>query len=195
METRAAATMSAQNRILEAALDELVAVGGESITMQAVADRADLALRTLYNHFPNRDALLTAAYLYHAAQTRTAVEAAVTVPDAGPEDQLRYIIEAYYSAYARMGPRLTALLSLSGIPELDEQVGAIRAWRRQLLGKIIQRARRAGVLAMPVPAAVALAFTITSHAAWQILLEELDGAATNPPRVAGDALSAALFNR
>jgi len=150
METRAAATLLARNRILEAALDELVAVGGESITMQGVADRANVALRTLYNHFASRAELLTAAYLHHAAQTRAAVEA-VSVPDAGPADQLRHIIDAYYSSYVRMGPRLTGLLSLRGIPELDEQILEIRAWRRQLLSQVIQRARRTGVLAIPMP--------------------------------------------
>ena len=39
-------------------LDEVVAADGEPITLQGVAKRADLSLRTLYNHFPNREALL-----------------------------------------------------------------------------------------------------------------------------------------
>jgi AcrR family transcriptional regulator len=193
MERRAAATAAVRQQIIDATLDEVVAVGGGSITLQAVADRADLALRTLYNHFPNRDALLSAAFLHHTAQTRAAVEA-MSLPVARPEEQLRHAVHAYYSRYAVMGPRLTVLLSLRGFPDLEKQVRAIRAWRRGVLGQIIARARQEGVLAVPESTAVALAFTMTSHASWEILVSELDGAGPEPAEVAGQALSASLFH-
>ncbi|MEZ0095287.1 TetR/AcrR family transcriptional regulator [Streptacidiphilus sp. EB129] len=193
MEKRAPATAAVRQQLIDATLAELVAVGGGAITLQGVADRADLALRTLYNHFPNRDALLSAAFVHHTAQTRAAVEA-MSLPDAEPEEQLRHAVRAYYSRYAVMGPRLTVLLSLRGFPDLDEQVRAIRAWRRGVLGQIIARARQQGVLAVPESTAVALAFTMTSHASWQILASELGGAGPESSEVAGQALSAALFH-
>jgi AcrR family transcriptional regulator len=191
MVNRAAATVAIRERIHEATLDE-IAVAGELITLQGVADRADLALRTLYNHFPNRDALLSAAFTFHAVQTRAAVEA-VTVPDADPQVQLRHIVGAYYARYSTMGQRLGALLSLRGFPDLEEQIRAIRGWRRQVLERIIGRARRAGVLAMPKQTALALVFTMTSYASWEILVSELDGDTAKAARVATDALSDALF--
>jgi AcrR family transcriptional regulator len=192
MVNRAPATAAIRQRILDAAVDELVAADGGSLTLQAVADRADLALRTLYNHFPSRDALLRAAFQHHTAQTRAAVEA-VGLPDAEPQQQLRQAIDAYYSRYAAMGPRLTALLSLRGFPELDEEIRAIRAWRRGVLRKIIRRARRAGTLTMRESTALALAYTMTSHATWELLVGELDGANHDPAKAVGDTLSAALF--
>src|ERR1700692_2410210 len=94
MENRSATTAATRQRIIEAALDEVVAAKGEPITLQGVAQRADLSLRTLYNHFPNREALLGAAFSHHAAQSRAAVEA-VTVPDTDPAEQLRHIVAAY----------------------------------------------------------------------------------------------------
>jgi len=191
MINRAAVTAAVRQRILDATLEELVAADG-SITLRAVADRADLALRTLYNHFASRDALLSAAFEHHTAQTRAAVEA-VSLPDAGPQEQLRYVIGAYYSRYAAMGPRLAALLSMQGFPELDEEIRTIRAWRRGVLRKIIRRVRRAGLLAMPEPTALALAYTMTSHATWGLLASELDGTSHDPAKAAGDTLSAALF--
>jgi AcrR family transcriptional regulator len=192
MVNRAAATAVVRQRILDAALDELVAVDGGSLTLQAVADRADLALRTLYNHFPSRDALLSAAFQHHTAQTRAAVRA-VSPPDVEAPEQLRLAIDAYYSRYAAMGPRLTALLSVRGYPELDEEIRTIRAWRREVLRKIIRRAGRAGMLIMPEATALALAYTMTSHATWQLLASELDGAHHDPAKATGDTLSAALF--
>jgi AcrR family transcriptional regulator len=192
MVNRAAATAAIRQRILDAALEELVAGENGPITLQAVADRADLALRTLYNHFPSRDALLSAAFQHHAAQSRAAVEA-VSLPDADANEQLRHAIGAYYARYAAMGPRLTALLSVRGFPELDEQIRAIRAWRRGVLRKIIRRARRAGTLTVPEPTALALAYTMTSHATWQTLVAELDSTRPDPAKAAGDTLCAALF--
>ncbi|MBV8162021.1 MAG: TetR/AcrR family transcriptional regulator [Acidimicrobiia bacterium] len=192
MENRAAATAATRQRVIEAALDEVVMADGEPITLQGVADRADLSLRTLYNHFPNRESLLSAAFSYHAAQSRAAVEA-VTLPDADPEEQLRHLIEAYYSRYEQMGARLGALLSLRGFPELDKQIRTIRTWRRQVVREVVGRAEAAGVLDIPEPIAVALAFTMTSHATWQQLVGELDGSPRAAPDVAWQALRSALF--
>lgn len=193
MDKRAAASVAVRHRIVEAALDELVASpAGAPITLQVVAARADLALRTLYNHFPNRDALLTAAFLQHATLSRATVEA-VTVPDADPDHQLRHLVGAYYTRYTDMGPRLTALLHLHGFPALTEQIRAIRAWRRQVLTHVLHSDRCAGLLATSEPVAVALAFTATSHAYWQMLSNELDG--SDAAMVTSDALCGAIFHR
>lgn len=192
MENRAVVTLATRQRILDAALDELVAVDGDSITMQGVAARADLALRTLYNHFPNRDALLSAAFSQHWAVTRDLVET-VEVPDAEPDEQLRHIVRAYYSRYSEMGPRLTSLLSLRGFPELEEQVRSIRSWRRGVIRRVIRRGVDVGSLAVPESAAVALVFTMTSHSSWVAIVGELVATPSDAQQVVGDALCAALF--
>jgi AcrR family transcriptional regulator len=194
MEVRQLAAAEVRARILEAALDELAAAGGQGITLQAVAARADVALRTLYNHFAGRDELLAAAFLHHAEQTRAAVEA-VTVPNAGPQDQLRHVVEAYHLRYAQMGPRLAVLLSLRGFPDLQDQVDAIRERRRLLLSAIVDRADRAGGLKLPGRTAVALAYTLTSHAGWQTLCEQACGEASEATHLANEALCSALFHR
>jgi AcrR family transcriptional regulator len=152
-----------------------------------------VALRTLYNHFTGRDELLAAAFLHHAAQTRAAVEG-LAVPDAGPEEQLRHVVEAYHLRYAQMGPRLSVLLSLRGFPELDKQLRAIRGQRRELLTEIIGRAERALALRLPAATAVALAYTLTSHAGWQSLRETLDGDPNEATGVANEALRSAIFH-
>jgi AcrR family transcriptional regulator len=177
---------------LEAALDELAANGGEAVALRAVADRADMALRTMYNHFTSRDELITAAFLHHAAQTRAAVEA-LSVPEASAEEQLRHVVEAYYSRYAEMGARLSVLLSVRGVAELDEQIELIRGRRRQLLQKIIRRAARARQLAVPVSTAVTLAYTMTSHATFDVCFKEVAGDIAEATTVVNSALSSALF--
>jgi AcrR family transcriptional regulator len=193
METRQHAAAEARARILEAALDEVAAAGGEGVTLQAVAARADVALRTLYNHFAGRDELLAAAFLEHAARTRAAVEA-VVLPEAPPDQQLEHVVEAYHRRYAAMGERLGALLSLRGYPELEEQVGIIRARRRRLLEEIVEHAERAGVLRLPARTAVALAYTLTGHAGWLALCEQADGDPVEATRMAIEALGSTLFD-
>lgn len=193
METRQRAADEVRGRILEATLDEVAAAGGEGVTLQALAVRADVALRTLYNHFGGRDELLAAAFLHHAAQTRAAIEA-VAVPEAGPQAQLEHVVEAYHRRYAAMGDRLSVLLSLRGFPELQEQIEIIRAQRHRLLSEILERAERAGTLKLPMATAVALAYTLTAHSGWQVLCEQADGNRAEATRIAIDALRSALFH-
>jgi AcrR family transcriptional regulator len=193
MEARQRASAEVRDRILEAALDEVAAAGGEGVTLQAVAARADVALRTLYNHFAGREELLAAAFLHHAIQTRAAVDA-VRVPDAGPQEQLEHVVTAYHRRYAVMGPRLSVLLSLPGFPELQEQIQVIRAQRHRLLEEVVDSAQRAGVLQLPAPTAVALAYALTGHAGWQALCEHADGNPAEATRVAIEALRSALFH-
>lgn len=194
MQNRSRATEAIRDRILDATLDELAIVGGETITLQAVAARADVAQRTLYNHFAGREEILAAAFLHHAQKTRAEIEA-LSVPDAETGEQLRHVVAAYYARYDRMGARLDVLLSLRGFPELDEHVRTIRAWRREMLAGIVERAERDGTLAVPAAVGVALAFTLTSHAGWQTLRESLNGDLDEVGDVAHRALSSALFHR
>jgi hypothetical protein len=49
------------------------------------------------------------------------------------------------------------------------------------------------MLAVPEPTALALAYTMTSHATWQILVAELDGTSPDAAKAAGETLCTALF--
>ena len=47
---------------------------------------------------------------------------------------------------------------------------------------------------LPAPTAVALSYTLSSHATWQTLLELADGDVTEVTHLANEALSSALFH-
>lgn len=192
MESRQRASAEVRDRILEATLDEAAAAGGEGVTLQAVAARADVALRTLYNYFSGREELLASAFLHHATQTRAAVDA-VRIPDASPQEQLEHVVEAYHRRYVVMGARLSVLLSLRGFPELEKQISVIRAQRHRLLEEVVGSAQRAGVLKLPAPTAIALAYALSGHAGWQTLCEH-EGNSSEATRVATAALRSALFH-
>jgi AcrR family transcriptional regulator len=50
-----------RQRIARAVADIVVSEGAASLSFPAVADRAGVSLRTVYRHFPKKDALVTAA--------------------------------------------------------------------------------------------------------------------------------------
>src|ERR671912_1497085 len=51
--------------ILDAVLDLMAEAGIDGLTMEAVAERVGVSLRTVYRYFPDRATLLTAALARH----------------------------------------------------------------------------------------------------------------------------------
>ena len=99
------------------------------------------------------------------------------------------------SRYAAIGPRLGALLSLRGFPDLDEQVAALPGLAPGVLRRIIQRDRETGRSPCPSPTRSRPRLHDTSHASWEILVKELHGLDAEPSDAAGEALNAALFRQ
>ncbi len=73
VEARSAASVDA---ILQATLQVLLHVGKERLTSTRVASRAGVSVGTLYQYFPNKNALLPAALKRHLAEIPEAVELA-----------------------------------------------------------------------------------------------------------------------
>jgi AcrR family transcriptional regulator len=85
-------TDASQNRarILDAAR-ELYAAKGLDVTMRAVARRAGLGVATLYRHFPDREALVVAAFEHELADCDRLSEEALADPD--PWRALRGVVD------------------------------------------------------------------------------------------------------
>ena len=81
-------------------------------------------------------------------------------------------------------PGAAAILGVTGVPEFDEQVNAVRGWRRKELTTILRVGERDGSLQLPLKQAVAVAFLWTSYATWHSLSIEskLGPAATRRSR-------------
>lgn len=69
----------ARDRIVEAAADEVVEKGLDSLSMPAVAQRAGVSLRTVYNHVESREALVDA--ISTTAEERLEALGAIDVVD------------------------------------------------------------------------------------------------------------------
>lgn len=85
---------AARNRDkLLTATSALVAEGGGDLSLAAVAERAGVGIGTLYRHFPNRDALLSA--LYRAEVDRLHEAAAELAKSVPPLDALKAWLGRY----------------------------------------------------------------------------------------------------
>jgi AcrR family transcriptional regulator len=191
MDNRRQRTNATQARVLDAAVTVLNTVGVERLSLQAVADAADVALRTVYNHFPSKEALLVEAYDQMVAPW---VDAVAALPEDGtPSERLQRFVVLVYERYEQLRGGMGAVLGVTGIDELDARIAEVRALRRGELTKILRPAARSGQLKVPLKQAVAVAFLWTTFATYASLVDASDLSHDVATRLALASLDAALF--
>jgi AcrR family transcriptional regulator len=169
MDTRSEAAALRRRRLIDATVEVLGEVGVDRLTMDMVAERADAATRTIYNHFPTRQDLLSAVQAELLQVFRATLQ--LEIPETGePAERLRQFVSVLFTRYEQQGAALTTLLEFDE-PAIRAQVRDMRAWRRDRLEQILRPA--GGTLRLPVGQAVAFAFVMTNHVSWRALREEL----------------------
>jgi AcrR family transcriptional regulator len=170
MDTRSEAAALRRRRLIDATVEVLGKVGVDRLTMDMVAERADVATRTIYNHFPARQDLLSAVQAELLQAFRDTLQ--LKIPETGePAERLWQFVAVLFTMYEQQGAALTTLLEFDE-PDIRAQVRDMRAWRRDRLEEIL-RSSGGGTLRLPVGQAVAFAFVMTNHASWRVLREEL----------------------
>ena len=171
MQTRAEAGVATRARLLDATAEVIAQLGGPGLTMQAVAQKADVALRTVYNYFSSKEDLVVEAYDRLASTTMAAARA--LPPSGSARQDLAAFIGAYLDSYqTQIGARVL-VAGVPGLPELDNRIAQVRRWRRDQLKKLIKAAHREGELVLALPQAVAIAFLATAYPPWEILVLQL----------------------
>lgn len=173
MTKRAEELDATRRQLVQATLEVAAEEGLDALTMQAVAQRADVAVRTVYNYFDSRDALIAAAMERLTTGTREAVER-IEVPDGAPRQRLRAFVSAYLSSYEEQWATLPVAFSSLHVPMVREVVEEMRAWRRRELMRILRAAERAGVLSVPVREALAVCYLATAYSTYATMVADLD---------------------
>jgi AcrR family transcriptional regulator len=189
MENRSEEAALRRRRLIDAAVAVLGEVGADRLTMDMVAERADAATRTVYNHFSTRQELLAAVQAHLLEAFRDTLQ--MDIPETGePAARLRQFVAVLYDMYERQGVALTTLLELDD-PAIHAQVRDMRAWRRKRLEQILESAE--GTLRLPLRQAVAFAFVLSNHISWRVLREELRLSQSNAIETTVTGLETGLF--
>ena len=190
MEVRKEEAAVRRRRLVDAAIEVVGEVGADRLTMEMVAERADTATRTLYNHFSTREQLFAEMNARLLEMFRNA--AMLDCPTTGePAERLRQFVSILFDNYERQGESLTTLLALND-DTVRAQVSEIRRWRRQQLEEVLRPAKNQ--LRLPLAQAVAFAFVMTNHVSWRVLREEIGLSQAKALETTITGLEAALFD-
>jgi AcrR family transcriptional regulator len=109
MKRRAEKQEETRQRITEAAVELHGSVGPANTTISAIAERAGVQRLTVYRHFPDERALLSACSShYRAANPSPDPDTWSRIPD--PEERLRKALAETYAYHRRTEPMMSRVL-------------------------------------------------------------------------------------
>jgi AcrR family transcriptional regulator len=115
VQKRSAVTVEA---IAEATIQVLLAVGLDRLTTTRVAERAGVSVGTLYQYYPNKQALLYAVLEVHGSKVAEAVESACRASrGAAVKVLVSAVVEAFVNAKLERTDISTALYAAASEPE------------------------------------------------------------------------------
>lgn len=148
--------------ILEALADLVVEEGVHAFSVREVAERAGVSQRTVYNHFPNRQALLDGLAEVIDQAFR---EQDIREPDSLAE--LDGVITAAFDALGEMDRMVQAYVMLAIGARIQARV---REERSRRVEEILQRDLAGVVDAAAVPAVAGVIRLLFSSTAWYLLV-------------------------
>ena len=169
MDGRNAAVAANRQAALDAALDLVPEAGADGLTMQAVATRAGMSLRTLYNYFETKERLLAEVFAALVEFTKHEVELGGS-PGADARQRLEHFVTVHFDILDTQRRHMAALLSVRGVPQLEDRIRAIRTWRLRTLRELL---RACGLGGSALDRAAAAAFALTTFTTYTALTEDL----------------------
>lgn len=151
-------------RILEATADVLADEDVEEITVSLVALRARVSVRTVYRHFPTKEALFDAFGEWAEEHLRLVV---LSYPET--LDEVRELAPALYRMYDERAPLIRALLSKRG----QELRARTRRGRLRTFEKAMREVTD-GLGPDERRRALAVVYLLVSAPAWQAMRDEWD---------------------
>lgn len=126
----------ARNRIIQATYELVAESGLGSVTMTAIADRADVARQTLYNHFTDVEQIVVAgieAYDTSGFAHLSELLAATATAEAKMDLLVRHSVAA--TSHGHLGTDLRIALSADARAHLDRHVVSFRSLIESILAE------------------------------------------------------------
>jgi len=133
-------------RILDAARKVLFGTGPSALTMELLSKELGISKKTLYVHFPGKDAILCAIVDGFAAKIHERLETIVSNPNLRSPEKLCLLIETIGEATARLTPAILRDLERNA-PVVFERIDAVR--RRNIpyfFGRLIREGMSEGYI-------------------------------------------------
>lgn len=144
-QTRTQRRAAANRRSVVDAAREIVATQGvEALTLEAVAERADVAVQTIYNRVGNRSALLVAVAEQAMEESRGYMDAAYASGGA-PDERIRLVAGAWARFARERSHEFRILVEPADEPEAAERLAELYAMQGAKLAATIREGMDAGV--------------------------------------------------
>lgn len=193
MDRRSVQREQTRARLIGAVHALIIERGSMAVQMAEIAERADVAVRTAYNHFASTDELLGAAM---AAITEEFARLAPATPDTvdiPPREAFGVFIHDWYGLFAVEAEKLEAMLAIRDSEELTAALSEARRLRLSRAEEILTRADAQGLLRVPLRDAQAVTYCATGFAAWSALVPQFGLGQDHAVRLMGETLLTALF--
>lgn len=143
-----ARALARSSRILATALELMQETGQASFTLQTLADRANLSLRTFYQHFAGKEELLLALYEDVTTQFTQEIEGAVAQAQTPLEKLKAWCtgVLARPGLSQEVGGRVVLIYNLSLELERPEEFSKVWEPQRQLLTDILTSCAEANLI-------------------------------------------------
>lgn len=139
---RAAANRRA---VLDAAREIIATQGVEALTLEAVAEKADVVVQTIYNRVGGRSAVLTAVAEQALEESRTYMDPAYDAH--GGVEQRVLLAAAAYARFARERPHeFRILVEPPNEPDAVERIAELTRTQNARLADVIREGIQAGIL-------------------------------------------------
>ncbi|WP_312977235.1 TetR/AcrR family transcriptional regulator [Corynebacterium sp.] len=152
-----------RRQIIDAARGILATDGADALTLDGVAERADVAVQTIYNRIGGRSTLLLAVAEQAMLESRGYMDAAYEAVGA-PEDRLVLAATAY-ARFARECPQeFRILVEPPDLPEAVSKIAELTRIQNAKLARTIRDGMEAGTIRADLdPEALATVFWATMN--------------------------------
>ena len=149
---------STRARLLEAARTRLFTYGYSALTMDALAHDLGMSKKTLYVHFPSKDALVEAILNRFVAEVRASADALFTDKTLSFTAKLHRFSEAMVQRFTRMGPHVFRDLQRSA-PHIYRKIEELRhSAIPHVFGQMVRQGQAAGMVRADIDPDFAIEF-------------------------------------
>ncbi|MFF5108095.1 TetR/AcrR family transcriptional regulator [Streptosporangium sp. NPDC000509] len=193
MDRRSVQREQTRARLITAVHALIIERGSIEVQMAEIAERANVSVRTAYNHFASSDELLGAAMAAITEEFAQLAPDTTDISDTPPRAAFRAFIHDWYGLFAVESDKLEAMMAIRESEDFAAALVEARKLRLDRATDILTRAAEQGLLRVPLRDAQAMTYCATGFASWSALVPQFGLSQEHAVRVMTETLTRALF--